>query len=104
MTKSTIESNPTPAPAPSPSPIVIATLVQDRPFNPVPVHDVRQYKKALSNLNSSRHYLKMKAAEVRRVATHKESDAHMLVDFVESRADVLMDLAQELSNAGSTAE
>ena len=104
MTKSAIESNPTPAPAPSPSPIVVATLVQDRPFNPVPVHDVCQYEKALSDLNSSRHYLKMKATEVRRVATCKVSDAHMLVDFIESWVDVLMDLAQELSNAGSAAE
>ena len=104
MTKSTIESNPTPAPAPSPSPIVVVTLVQDRPFNPVPIHDVCQYEKALSDLNSSRHYLKMKAAEVRRVATCQVSDAHMLVDFLESRADVLMDLAQELSNTGLAAE
>ena len=104
ITKSAIESDPAPTPAASPSPVLVATPVQDRPFNPVPIHDVRQYEQALSNPNSSRHYLKMKAAEVRVVATREVSDAHTLVEFVESRAAVLMDLAQELSDAGSDAE
>jgi hypothetical protein len=104
MTKSAIESDPAPTPTPPPSPVVVATPMQDRPFNSVFIHDIRPYERALSDPNGSRHYLKMKAAEVRGVATREVSDAHTLLDFVEGRADVLMDLAKELSDAGSAAE
>jgi hypothetical protein len=104
MTKSAIESDPAPAPTPAPSPVVVATPVQDRPFNSVFIHDIRPYERALSDPNSSRHYLKMKAAEVRGVATREVSDAHTLANFVDNRADILMDLAKELSDAGSVAE
>ena len=104
MTTATIEAASAPAPAPSPSPAVVATPVQDRTFNSIFLHDVRPYERILSDPDSSRHYLKVKAAELRGVATREVSDAHTLANFIEHRADILMNLAKELSEAGSPAE
>lgn len=103
ITGTTIDSDvaSAPSPPPSPSPATIATPAQHGTINSVFLHDIRPYKTALSDPESSRYHLKVKGIEVRAIATREVSDAHTLANFIECRADILMDLADVLSDAAS---
>ena len=95
---------PTPAPAPSPGPSSTPIRFNGGMIHSVLLQDTHAFEDVLNNPSSSRTDLKLKAAELRAISFREKTDVEGLARYINTRAEILDRLADELSNAGSSEE